>query len=305
MDSRSYRFLSRFVDIQPQEVRSALLLFSFFFLITAPHTIIKALRYADLLHQIGYQALPFAYLFAATVTGFVVFLFSKIQFKIPLQNLILSSLVFFILTGLVFQLLINVDSDVLSFLFWIWAGVLVVVLMTLFGLTFNEIFNPREAKRLIGFCGSGGILGGTVGGLTGFFLTRTNLGVYLLPLACVFLFSCLFVARAIFIHTKKQKSPFSPEKKTSKSPGDVGFKESYQTVRKNRYLILIAGMVLLAVIVATFIDYQFSVYVQEQYPTEEDKQAFFNLFFGLMTVFAFFFQLLLTSFFLKKPRGSV
>lgn len=303
MYSRSYKVLSKIVDIKPEEVRLALLVFFFFFLITAPHTIIKVLRYADLLHQIGFQALPLAYLLAALVTGLVVLLFSKIQFKIPLQVMILSSLVFFIFSGFLFQLFSNVGSNFLSLLFWVWAGVLLVVLLTLFGLTINEIFNPREAKRLIGFCGSGGILGGTVGGLIGYLLTRANLGAYLLPLACGLLFACLFVVRAIFILHKKHQSQVSSKRIKMEEASEVGFKESYQAVRRSRYLLLIAAMVILAVVVSTLIDYQFSAYAQEKYTTKEAKQAFFALFFGLLTIFAFFFQILLTSFFLKRTKG--
>ena len=303
MHSRFYKLLCRVVNIKPDEVRMALLLFIFFFLITAPHTIIKALRYADLLFEIGYQALPLAYLLAAVVTGLVVALFSKIQFKLPLQIVILSSLGFFIVTGLLFQLFINMGGDFFPYLYWIWAAVLVVVLMSLFGLTINEIFNPRQAKRLIGFCGSGGILGGIVGGLIGYLLTKAKLGAFLLPLACGLLFACIFVVRAIFILHRKHKSPVSPKRKKVEELSGVGFKESYKAVKKERYLLLIAAMVILAVIVSTFIDYQFSAYAQEKYNTKEALQEFFALFFGLLTVFAFFFQILLTGFFLKRTKG--
>lgn len=303
MFGRSHKLFSKIVDIKPDEVRMALLVFFFFFLITAPHTIIKALRYADLLHQMGFQALPLAYILAAVVSGLVVVLFSKIQFKIPLQTLILISLLFFIATGMIFQLFINIASNFLSLLFWVWAGVLLIVLLTLFGLTINEIFNPREAKRLIGFFGSGGILGGTAGGLVGYFLIRANLGAYLLPLACGLLFACAFIVRSIFIHHQKNQPMDTHKRIRTEAPGYVGFKESYQSVRKNRYLLLIAVMVILTVIVSTFVDYQFSYYAQERYNTEEELQKFFTLFFSSLTVFAFFFQILLTGFFLKKNKG--
>ena len=66
-----YRILSRIVDIRPGEEKLVLLLFTCFFLITSPHTIIKALRYADLLRKMGVGGLPIAYLAAAVVTDFV------------------------------------------------------------------------------------------------------------------------------------------------------------------------------------------------------------------------------------------
>jgi hypothetical protein len=59
--SRLSRILSRVVDIKPGEERIALLLFSYFFLITAPFTIIKAVRDQSYLDGPGFQNLPYAY----------------------------------------------------------------------------------------------------------------------------------------------------------------------------------------------------------------------------------------------------
>jgi hypothetical protein len=113
-------------------------------------------------------ALPLAYLSAAVVTGLVVLFHSKIQFKASLQRLISASLVFFAASGLVLQLAIQTESGrrspILPYIYWVWASVLIVVLMTHFWMTVNEIFNPREARRLIAFISSGGILGGILGG---------------------------------------------------------------------------------------------------------------------------------------------
>jgi len=304
MPSRIHKLLSRIVDIKPEEVHISVLLFTFFFLITAPHTIIKALRYADLLTSIGFQeGLPKAYLFTALVSGFVVFLHSKIQFKVSLRVLITSSLVFFAVTGLFFWFFIDYGSRSMTYMFWIWASILVVVLITHFGLTINEIFHPQEAKRLIGFCGSGGILGGTFGGLAGHLLVKSGLGTALLPLASGMLFVCIFVVRAIFsLHMKRR--PFSQGflKKTKQSQ-EVGFIDSFNAVRKNRYLVFIALMVVSFVIVSTFIDYQFSSIVQDRFRMEIEKQSFLTLFFGLLTLAAFFFQIFLTSPILKRTKG--
>jgi AAA family ATP:ADP antiporter len=301
--NRIYKFLSRFIEIKPDEWTIAVLLFTFFFLITAPHTIIKALRYADLLKKFGSQGLPLAYLLAAVVTGLVVLLHSKIQHRIPNQILIISSLVFFIITGLLFQTFLDAGSSVLSYLYWVWASVLVVVLMTHFGLTINEVFNPREAKRLIGFCGSGGILGGVTGGLAASFLTRLRLGHFLLPLACGLLLVCIFVVRAIFAFQKKRRSLEATTTQKTEESQKVGFKDSFNVIQKNHYLVLIAMIVIITVIVSTFIDFQLGSVIEYEYTTKDEMQAFYGLFFGGLTTFAFFLQILLTGFLLKKTKG--
>ncbi|MEE9501934.1 MAG: hypothetical protein V3V48_07660, partial [Candidatus Aminicenantaceae bacterium] len=107
--SRLYKLLSRILDIKPGEETLVILLFSCFFLIIAPHTIIKALRYADLLHKMGAKGLPIAYLCAAVVTGLVVLLHSKIRVRFSSQLLMTSSLVFFVISGLMLHVLLQTD----------------------------------------------------------------------------------------------------------------------------------------------------------------------------------------------------
>lgn len=299
-----YNIISRLADIKSGEETIAVLLFAFFFLITAPHTIIKALRYTDLLDKVGSQGLPLAYLLAAIVTGFVVVLQSKMQFRISNQTLIISTLIFFVITGLLFQVFLETGGEVLTYLYWIWASVFIVVFMTHFGLTMTEVFNTRQARRLIGFCGSGGILGGVLGGFGSYLLTRYHYGQFLLPLACGLLFMCAFIVNAIFKFQKKQQSSTSNSQIMPPESQKVGFKDSFNFIRKNRHLLLIAGLVLVTGIIATLIDFQFTSKVEHHFDTpfwrKEEMQAFFGLFFGGLTTFAFFLQLLLTSRILKK-----
>jgi AAA family ATP:ADP antiporter len=304
--NRLYRLLSSIVDLRPGEEKLVLLLFACFFLIASPHTIIKALRYADLLWKMGPGGLPFAYLAAAIVTGLVVIFHTRIHSKVSGQLMISASLIFFIVTGLLLHIVLLSDygavSKILSYLYWIWASVLTIVLMTQFWMIINEVFNPREAKRLIGFCGSGGILGGIVGGLLARFLTKANLANLLLPLACALLFACIFVVRAIYT-VRKKKLPAAetiPPKQEQTEAPRFGFKDNFNNVRKNSYLRLISSLVVITVIVSTFIDFQFSSAVNDYYMTgfiqpKEAMQAFFGLFFAGLLTFSFFLNFFLTS----------
>jgi len=307
-NNRLYKILSRIVGIKPGEETIVFLLFSCFFLITAPHTIIKALRYADLLQKMGPEGLPVAYLSAALVTGLVVLLHSKIRVRFSGQFLMTASLVFFVLSGVLVHVLLQTDfgtaSAFLSYVYWVWASVLVTVLVTQFWLIVIEVFNPREAKRLIGICGSGGILGGVLGGLLAGFLTRSDLSNLLLPFACGLLLVCIFVVRAIFILWQKQPSAAKPveEKRDLFDSQKFGFKDSFNAVRKNSYLVYIAVLIVIAVIVSTFIDFHFSSVVNGIYYSKEAKQAFFGLFYAGLTTFAFFLNIALTQRLFKNFR---
>lgn len=296
----------KLVGIRPGEEKLAFLLFAYFFLITTPHTIIKALRTTDLLWKEGVGALPLAYLSAAVVTGLVVLYHSKIQLKISIEILIIASLAFFALSGLVLQLVLLTEygqrSRILPYLYWVWASVLIVVLMTHFWMTVNEIFNPREAKRLIGFVSSGGILGGILGGLLAGVLTRANLALLLLPLACGLLLGCVFVVRAVF--RDRQKSPASapqvPTPKTQPEAPKVGFKDSFRSLRKNPYLALIAAVVGSGIIVSTLIEFQFFSAASDHFTNPKGMQAFFGFFFAGLTILALFLNVFLTGNFIKR-----
>lgn len=304
--NRLFRLLSRIVDLRPGEEKLVLLLFACFFLITSPHTIIKALRYADLLFKMGPGGLPYAYVAAAVVTGFVAVFHGRLHSKVSGQLMVTSSLGFFVVTGILLHLVLltnyGATSAIISYVYWVWASVLAIVLMTQFWMIINEVFNPREAKRLIGFCGSGGILGGVVGGLLARFLTKANMADYLLPLACVLLLSCIFVVRAIYVVSKK-KIPSSEAVKPKKEKPEArrySLRDNFHTVRKNSYLKLISALVVITVIVSTFIDFQFSSAVDDYFgfgfvDPKEAMQAFFGLFFAGLLAFSFLLNFFLTS----------
>ena len=153
--NRLYRILSRISEIKPGEELIGILLFFYFFLVAGPYTLIKSLRNAKLLNRMGIDAVPVAYLVTAIIIGFIVAFHSRIQVKLSRQVLITGSLVFFILTCAFFMLPFPETWSWIAIVYWVWANIYIVVLTTQFWIIVNDVFNPREAKRLIGFFGSG------------------------------------------------------------------------------------------------------------------------------------------------------
>ncbi len=293
LENKLYNLLARVAKIEKGEETITLLLFSYFFLITAPYTIIKALRNSELLNAYGEKALPPAYLLTAILTGFVVVLHSKFQVRVSKRLLIISTLVFFILTGMLFWLFFPSTGEWLRLVYWPWANILVVVLMTHFWITVNEIFNPREARRLIGFFGSGGLLGGVFGGVLVKLLAKV-ISTHLLLFAFGMLIACIFVIRAIFSYAEKLPHYDKPKKEVPNTQ-KVGFIDSFHTVRKSHYLVLIALLVTVTMIVSTSIDFQFNALVNATIKSKDNMTAFYGLFYALLMLFAFFLQLLITS----------
>jgi len=307
-NSRSHRLFRHIVDIKPEEQAIALWLFLYFFLITAPFTILKSLRTAVFLDKLGPGSLPIAYA-TAVLMGLVVAFHSKLQFSLTRRRLILSSLMFFIITGLFFFILFQFGGKWIALLYWVWLSVFILVLVTQFWIVMNDIFNPREAKRLIGFIGSGGILGGVLGGLLVRILAKSNEDYHLIPVAVVFLIIGTVVANQIFVW-KKRQDPF-PQTSTpisdnpTQEPSKTGFKTCYTTVKNDSYLILIAMMIITGAMVSTFIDWQFNKVMTLNDAIKENMTAFFGLFYAALFVIPFLFQLLFTSHLIRRFKLRV
>ncbi len=107
----------------------------------------------------------------------------------------------------------------------------------------NELFNPREAKRISG-SQRGGILGGVIGGALAGSLTKANQAQLLLPIACGLLLAGVFVVRAIRLDRRKQPDEAPPPASSLARPeaSRAGFRASFDAVRRKPYLCLIAAI---------------------------------------------------------------
>ena len=302
--SRPAKVIGRVVQIKPGEKKLAVLIFSYFFLIAAPYTIINALRTSNFLVKEGVGWLPVVYLLAVVATGLVVTAYSRIKVRTSLRALIIPSLLFFAVSGFLLQWVMQTGfgsrSVFLTYFFWVWASVLIIVVITGFWMTVNEVYNPRQAKRLIVFLNSGGLLGSVLGGLLVMLLSKGRWGGFLLPLACVMLFGCVGVVNAIF--RLQEPRPAEARKAGQEPPKErgTGVLESLRSVRKDRFLVLIAAIVALGIVVSTCIEFQFLSAAYGHYRSQETLQAFFGFFEAALTVFAFFLNVLMAGYFLRK-----
>ncbi len=303
--SRLYRILSRIIDIKPGEEIIASLLFIYFFLLMFPYYIIKPYRDARYIYEEGSEYLPFAYLWTAIVVGVVVALYSRLQARVSRPLLIILSLIFFSGTCFLSRQLFILPTtpSFMPLAFWVWANVFIVVLGTQFWILVNDIFNPREAKRLIGFFGSGGLLGGIFGAsLTG--LLGIKYPDSLLLIAVGILILSIFVVNLIFIWQRK-KNPLpdkgkNERKETGGELSKVGFINSFNTVRKNRYLKLLAVVVILTVIVATFIDYQSKTIIDIHEDRMDNMLFIFGYFHAALLVIPFLISMFMTGRIIKR-----
>jgi len=296
------RIFSRIIKIKPGELKISLLLFFYLFFVIAAYNVIKPLRNASFLDNLGYQWLPLVYLLTAVIIGFVVAIHSKIQVKISRYLLISSSILFFFISCFFFRLFSGYGWRGLPVIFWVWANIFIIVLNTQFWITVNDILNPREFKRLSGFFISGGILGGFIGGLLTGLLAEKNVDYNLLFLSAGLLTICAFFVYMVFQWQKKQQpaEEIGENKRRDKSTiqSKPGFRDSFNTVKEQKYLRFIAAIVILTLVVSTLIDFQWNTIVQNS--EKGNLTSFFGYFNAGLMVFAFLLSLLMTSNLFKR-----
>jgi AAA family ATP:ADP antiporter len=269
----------------------------------ASYYIIKPVRDAQFLEEMGALNLPIAYLLTAFVMIVFVDLYSRLQVQVKRRVLIISSLIFFIVTCLFSRQPFIRDSSWIPLAFWVWANIYISVLVTQFWILVNDVFNPREAKRLIGFFGSGGLLGGILGALLTGFIAGVDPDILLFISAGILILG-VFVVNYIFIWQRKKKPITYKAQNKNKEAGQerakAGIIECFKTVRKNYYLMLLAGVVILTFIITTFIDYQSKTVISALKPKMPEMTGFFGYFYAVLLVFPFFLQLFLTSKIIKR-----
>jgi AAA family ATP:ADP antiporter len=292
--NRLHRVLKRFVDLRPEESVPALLLFVYFFLITSSAYIIKPGKISLYLRWLSADKLPYAYLVTAVLIGFMVALNARLLHRLNRLQYVSLSILGFMATSVLFWILFQFQWPWVFLLYWFWADLFIVTSVFQFWVLINDIFHPRQAKRLVGFFVSGGLLGGIAGALLASRLAKT-VGTENLLLACpVFLGFGLIILRRLKPHLALSPSghPSGPDREAA---GKVGYAESFRLIRRHRYLRLLSGIVAAGIAVTTLLDFQFNAIVEKSFPAQDARTSFIGTFFLGLLVFSYVLNVTLSS----------
>ena len=292
---RVHRFLSRFADLRPGESRTALLLFAYFFLVTFPIYIVKPVKVSLFFIAFSARSLPFAYLLTAALIGFAVSLNVRLMKRFSRSRYLALTGTFFIASLVLFWGLFKLNWPGTSLIYWFWSDMFVATTVTQFWISVNDVLHPHQAKRLVGFFVSGGLLGGIGGSLLAMRLART-IGTENLLLICPGLLVLMLVV-ACRLH--KGGAP-GDARAGVEDMGKVGFLEGLGLVRRDRYLQLLAGLLGAAAIVGTLIDFQFSTVLSWNFINKDPRTAFLATFNAGLLVLSSFVQLFGTGRVLRK-----
>jgi len=280
------------VDFRPGEALPATLLFLCFFLLIAFQYSAKSVRQSTFIDSLGFGALPYVYLLVAICSYPFLRLYGRIADRLPRHHLMMATSSFIAGSLVLFWWLYQFGWPWVAVLFYIWISIVVVMTVSQFWSFANHVLDARQAKRLFGFIGAGGLLGGIAGGQVARLATDLVGTRYALLVAATLLLGVGVIILLIHRLLPAEDAHEGGAAGLAKLDRARG---GFQAIKDSRHLRLVAGLMLVTVMVAQIVDLQFNWAVEQMTTTLDQRTAFFGNFYSIMGISALAFQLIFTS----------
>jgi ATP:ADP antiporter, AAA family len=239
------RFLSIFATVHQKEALTAFLLMMNVFILLTAYYIIKPVREALILGGPGAEVKSYAGAGQAALFWLMLPAYSAFAARVNRLRLINGVTAFFLMNLLVFYFLGRAGVS-LGVVFFLWVGVFNLMLVAQLWALANDIYTPEQGRRLFAIIGVGGSLGGIFGAEIARLLFKP-LGPYSMMLfAAGLLAICMLLTH--WIHIRESDGNPARAQMASQS---IGVSGSFQLVLQDRYLLLVAILILLANLVNT------------------------------------------------------
>lgn len=254
------RALAIFADVRPGEGVTALLLAANIFCIIGFYSVVKAVRDSLILDEGGAVVASYVAAGQALVLLGVVPLYGMLASRVNRLYLVCGVTTFFA-SHLVLFYLLGAAGTRLGIAFYLWAGVFNLVVTAQFWAFANDVYTSERGRRLFPLVGLGASLGAVVGaGLA--YLNFQQIGAYrLMLIAAAGLMAP--VVLTLLVHRRERRAGMAgPAAAVLEAPagGDateapLGKTGGFQLVLANRYLLLIALLVVAVNLVNTLGNY--------------------------------------------------
>jgi len=255
---RVERLLSPIADVRRNEVASVLLMTLLIFLLLAAYYLIKTVREVLILTEGGAEVKSYSSAGQAVLLLFLVPAYGAFASRVAPVRLVTTVTLFFAAHVVLFIAAIGAGLQV-GVIYFLWAGIFNLMVIAQFWAFANDLYTEEQGKRLFPLIGVGGSLGAWLGAVRAGTLVSSNGPTRLLIGAGVLLAICAALVPLIHRMTIRERAGASTKKEAPLSR-EGGF----TMIMQDRYLLLIAAMMLLVNVVNTTGEYLFGRYVVEQ-----------------------------------------
>jgi len=242
------RLLSIFTDVRAGEGVSALLLAANVFYLLAFYSVLKIVRDTLILEEAGAVAASYSAAGQALLMLVFVPAYGAFASRVNRIWLICGVTAFFASHLLVFYAL-GIAGVRISIAFYLWIGVFNMVAVAQFWAFANDVYSSERGKRLFPLVGIGASLGAVLGSAITSFVFE-NVGPYLLMLVAA---GGLLVpvGLTVWVHRRESGRAAEEPEAAAQAEQPLDKEGGFQLVLRQRYLLLIAMMVLLFSLVNT------------------------------------------------------
>jgi AAA family ATP:ADP antiporter len=282
----------RFFDIRPGEGLPVLLTFIYIAVVVAAFLLAKPIRNGLFLEQ--YDAYALVYIYAAVPIVLTLFVrgYMHVASRFGSRSVTVGTLVVFSLNVVLFWYLFRYHHfPLLTGIFYVWVNCFGVIAPVQAWSFTNSIFDTRQAKRLFGLIGSGASLGAIAGGVLARFLVGPVGGSInlLLVLAALILFAAVVL---VFATARIRRKGLMRIGKPINPP----LRRTFREIAGNRYLALMATLVLLTAIATQWVGMQLNIVADARFGGNADALTrFFGTFNFVLGACSLVVQIFVTS----------
>jgi len=290
--------INKFYDVRDGEWLVTTAMFSINFLLMVILYLLKPARDSLFLVELGAEALPLVFILVAVFSIPVTQLISKLVQKFNNYKVFLWTNLFVILNLLIMRGLFVIDQGWVYTLFYIWVSVYSIMIISQFWVFANELYNTSQSKRLFSLLNLGAILGAIAGS------QFSNIAVSVLDIQTenlLFLSIAVIGAILAIVYSLKGRSKFeSNEKEEISLSGLFKNKEIVKSISGSKYQLVIAGIIGVAMLVSTLVDYQLKAIAADVYTETAALTAFMGTFYAGLSIASLFIQILFSGRILRR-----
>jgi AAA family ATP:ADP antiporter len=295
-------WIERALNVRPGDLGRGSLLCACLFLVITSYKVGGVAGAALFLSRFQARELAFAQMGSAVLVALVIAGYVVIARRFLFRDLLVGSMLFFSATCAAFWALAHYYSHLIWVFpaFYVWVKIFGVLGATQIWTLANYVLTTREAKRVFGMVGAGGIAGWIFSG----FLCKTmakRFGTESLLLSMtVFVLIC--AGLVILVWRSGRVLVGDPQGKAGQ-PAETNSRNLLASMRllvASPYLRAIAAVICIGSLVTTLTDWQFLA-IGQQFLVKKDVMAvFFGNFNFYAGVLGLLFQLLFTARFLRR-----
>jgi len=252
------RLLSPIADVRRGEATSALLMMGTMFLMLFGYYLLKTAREGFILSEGGAEVKSYSSAGQALLLLGIVPAYGMLASRVNRVQLVQWVTLFFASNLVMFLAALAAGMRV-GIVFFLWLGIFNVMVIAQFWAFAADLYTEEQGKRLFPMIGIGSSLGAWLGSVRAGQVAAQGTAARLLLGGAVVLVICVVLMRIADAVTRRESKEQSKVAGQKLAPGPSGF----SMILSNRYLTLIAALVVLLNVVNTCGEYLFGRYVVE------------------------------------------